>query len=111
MNNLTTNPSEGVSNHNSETNTNNNEVLIQELHKKKVMTMNEIKLTYVEQLLLEEVRDNLGFLLKYKDMDSRDIKDFIFLCISMRIDISKHYSINIQNMVNNIFNHLDMEVL
>lgn len=111
MNNHTTNPLEGVSNHTSETDRNNNEDLIQELHKKKVMMKNEIKLNYVEQLLLEEVRDNLGFLLKYNVMDKRDIKDFILHCISMRIDISKHHNINIQNMVNDIFNHLDMEVV
>ena len=65
-------------------------------------------MTHAEQLLTEQVNDNLKFLLKVKPMNEKDIKDFILLCISMRIDVSKHMKENIQKIVNNVYNNLDI---
>jgi hypothetical protein len=36
--------------------------------------------TPAEQLLIEQVNDNLKFLLKVKPMNEKNIKDFILLC-------------------------------
>jgi len=65
--------------------------------------------SYAEKLLADEVNNNLKFLRKVKpNMSEKDIKDFIFLCISLRIDVSKHFQENIQKMVNNVYENLEM---
>ena len=65
-------------------------------------------MTKVEKLLTNEVNDNLKFLLKVKPMSEKDIKDFILSCISMRIDVNKHFPENINNLVNIVYNNLTL---
>ena len=65
-------------------------------------------MTQAEKLLTNEVNDNLKFLLKVKPMSEKDIKDFILSCISMRIDVNKHFSENINNLVNIVYNNLTL---
>jgi len=65
--------------------------------------------SYAEELLAAEVNDNLKFLRKAKpNMSEKDIKDFILLCISLRIDVSKHFPKSIQKMVNNVYDNLEI---
>jgi hypothetical protein len=65
--------------------------------------------SYAEKLLAAEVNDNLKFLRKAKpNMSEKDIKDFILLCISLRIDVSKHFPESIQKMVNNVYDNLEI---
>ena len=65
-------------------------------------------MTRAEKLLTNEVNDNLKFLLKVKPMNEKDIKDFILHCISMRIDVNKHFPETINNIVKKVYNNLDI---
>ena len=65
-------------------------------------------ITKAEKLLIKEVNDNLKFLLKVKPMNEKDIKDFILHCISMRIDVNKHFPETINNIVKKVYNNLDI---
>ena len=65
-------------------------------------------MTQAEKLLTNEVNDNLKFLLKVKPMSEKDIKDFILHCISMRIDVNKHFPETINNIVKKVYNNLDI---
>ena len=65
--------------------------------------------SYAEKLLADEVNYNLKFLRKVKpNMSEKDIKDFIFLCISLRTDVSKGFTENIQKMVVNVYENLEI---
>ncbi len=65
-------------------------------------------MSQAEKLLTNEVNENLKFLLKVKPMSEKDIKDFILHCISMRIDVNKHFPETINNIVKKVYNNLDI---
>jgi hypothetical protein len=67
-------------------------------------------MTQAEKLLTKEVNDNLKFLLKVKPMSEKDIKDFIILCLGMRVNINE-WPWNkelVNKIVNIVYNNLEI---